>query len=117
MFSVGIFRSSHFYKLDLFELMLSYQAASIFAIAARFASKARCISGVIFRQVGSVEDLTGMIICYRNLCSWNQGESALVLYMEKVLLEFRQLICSKECFAIYQKRRQRFSVAMLARVN
>src|SRR5262249_15912666 len=78
-------------QLHFVELMEAYQAARIFAVAARFRSEARCIRGHLYRQARGVENLVTVDISQRHLRSMNQIQTAFVGNLEQVLFELREL--------------------------
>src|SRR5687767_5126289 len=97
--------------------MLADQTACIAAIAARLATETRRVGGVIFWQIGGVEDLLRMVIRHRHLGRRDKGKPASIFYMKQIVLKFRQLIRSKQRRPIYKKGWQRFHVSILARMD
>src|SRR5688572_4964109 len=117
VFGFGIFRQTNFYKLDLFELMLADQPARVAAVTAGLATKTRRVGGVVFREIGRVENLFRMVIRNRNFGRRDQRKAAFVLYVKQVVLKFRQLVRAKKRGSIYQKRRQSLGVTVLSGMN
>ena len=64
-----------------------------------------------------VEYLVGVIIGDRHLGRRDQGKLPVVLDVKQVVFEFRQLVGAEKSRAVYEKRRQRFGVSVLDRVD
>src|ERR1700680_3325020 len=97
--------------------MLPDHAASVFAVAARFGTKAGRVSSPLHRQLRRVENLFPIVISDRHFGSWDEIESALVFKLKEVLFELGQLAGAKQRVAIYDERRQGLLIPMFARVQ
>src|SRR5436853_7765668 len=97
--------------------MLPDQSPSIAAVAAGLASETWRVRGEMLRQAGCIEYLIRIVVRYRHLGRGNQGKLALVLYMEKVLFEFRQLVGAEKGLSIYEERRQRLGITVFHGMN
>src|SRR4051794_19765709 len=87
---VTVFRLAELHELDFLELMLPDEPAHIFSIRPRFAAETRRVCGERYWQLGGIERLVAIEICYRNFCGGNEPEIVL-LSLKLVSFELRQL--------------------------
>ncbi len=104
-------------QLDLVELVLADDAARVLAEAAGLGPEAWRVGRHLHRQLGGVEDLVAVHVRDRHLGGRDQVVGPLVVQLEEVLLELRQLSGPEERLVVDDDRRQHLGVAVLSSVQ